>query len=163
MYAIWSGAHTRSISVTMPGRRPSSFSIPRISPTPMDLDVRELLTDTIKRYLDRYCEENGFDPVWGDPMVGFADARSPLFRELKTVVHPDHLLPEDILPGATIVVSYYIPYDRELARSNISGNTASTEWAFAYALTTSIIDDLADTVATDVRALDYEAEIPTPE
>ena len=49
----------------------------------MDLDVRELLTDTIKRYLDRYCEENGFDPVWGDPIVGFADARSPLFRELK--------------------------------------------------------------------------------
>ena len=63
----------------------------------MDLDVRELLADTIKRYLDRYCEENGFDPVWGDPIVGFADAKSPMFRELKTVVHPDHLLPEDIL------------------------------------------------------------------
>ena len=129
----------------------------------MDLDVRELLTDTIKRYLDRYCDENGFDPVWGDPLVGFADARSLLFQELRTVVHPDHLMPEDILPGATIVVSYYIPYDRELAKGNISGNTASTEWAFAYALTTSIIDDLADTVATDVRALDFEAEFPTPE
>ena len=129
----------------------------------MDLDVRELLTDTIKRYVDRYCDENGFDPVWGDPLVGFADARSPLFQELRTVVHPDHLMPEDILPGATIVVSYYIPYDRELAKGNISGNTASTEWAFAYALTTSIIDDLADTVATDVRALDFEAEFPTPE
>ena len=64
----------------------------------MDLDVRELLADTIKRYLDRYCEENGFDPVWGDPIVGFADAKSPMFRELKTVVHPDHLLPRTSCP-----------------------------------------------------------------
>ena len=146
------------------GLRPAVTFITGSSFVPgMDLDVRELLTDTIKRYLDRYCDENGFDPVWGDPLVGFADARSSLFQELRTVVHPDHLMPEDILPGATIVVSYYIPYDRELAKGNISGNTASTEWAFAYALTTSIIDDLADTVATDVRALDFEAEFPTPE
>ena len=126
----------------------------------MEFDVREMLQDTIQRFLDSYCRDNELDSVWGRPLVGFADAKSPLFANLKNLVHPEHYMPEDILPGATVVVSYYLPFNQDLARSNISGDLASPEWAFAYALTNSIADELADTVATDVRALDFEAEAP---
>ena len=91
----------------------------------MDFDVREMLVETIERYLDRFCRDNELDPVWGEPIVGFGDARSPRFQELRTVVHPEHYLPEDILPGATTVVSYYLPFTKDVARSNISGDLAS--------------------------------------
>lgn len=126
----------------------------------MDFDVREMLVETIKRYLDRFCRDNELDPVWGEPIVGFGDARSPRFAELRTLVHPDHYLPEDILPGATTVVSYYLPFTKDVARGNISGDLASPEFAYTVALTNSIAMELADEVATDIRAYDYEAEIP---
>ena len=123
----------------------------------MDFDVREMLVETIKRYLDRFCRDNELDPVWGEPIVGFGDARSPRFAELRTVVHPEHYLPEDILPGATTVVSYYLPFTKDVARGNISGDLASPEFAYTVALTNSIAMELADEVATDIRAYDYEA------
>ena len=126
----------------------------------MDFDVREMLVETIERYLDRFCRDNELDPVWGEPIVGFGDARSPRFQELRTVVHPEHYLPEDILPGATTVVSYYLPFTKDVARSNISGDLASPEFAYTVALTNSIAMELADEVATDIRAYDYEAEVP---
>ena len=126
----------------------------------MDFDVREMLVETIKRYLDRFCRDNELDPVWGEPIVGFGDARSPRFAELRTVVHPEHYLPEDILPGATTVVSYYLPFTKDVARGNIPGDLASPEFAYTVALTNSIAMELADEVATDIRAYDYEAEIP---
>lgn len=142
------------------GLRPPYFYTPRCSPSPMEFDVREMLEDTIRRYIERFCRENDLESVWGDPIVGFGDARSPLFSELKTLVHPEHYMPDDILPGATIVVSFYLPFDKDIARSNISGEVASPEFAYATALTNSIAEDLTDTVATDVRAYDYEAELP---
>ena len=126
----------------------------------MDFDVREMLVETIERYLDRFCRDNELDPVWGEPIVGFGDARSPRFQELRTVVHPEHYLPEDILPGATTVVSYYLPFTKDVARSNISGDLASPEFAYPVALTNSIAMELADEVATAIRAYDYEAEVP---
>lgn len=126
----------------------------------MDLDVREMLADTIRRFLDRYCRENEIESVWGDPIVGFGDARSPMFDELKTIVHPDHYTPEEVLPGARTVVSYYIPFSKDVAHSAISGGSVSPEFAYACVLTNNIIGELADAVETDIRALDYEAKMP---
>ena len=34
------------------------------------------------------------------PLVGFALASDPLFHKLQEVANPDHLLPEEMLPGA---------------------------------------------------------------
>lgn len=126
----------------------------------MDLDVRAMLTDTIRRFLEKYCRENEIESVWGDPIVGFGDARSPMFEELKQIVHPDHYTPEEVLPGARTVVSYYIPFSREVAKSAISSGTVSPEFAYACVLTNDIIGGLADAVETDLRAMDAEAVMP---
>jgi len=50
------------------------------------------------------------------PLVGFAAADDPLFRENKRVVSPAHALPEDLLPGARTVVAFFIPLPRAAAR-----------------------------------------------
>ncbi|HBL18925.1 MAG TPA: (Fe-S)-binding protein [Elusimicrobia bacterium] len=77
------------------------------------------------------------------PLVGFAAADDPLFRENKRVVSPAHALPEDLLPGARTVVAFFIPLPRAVVRSNVPGKAASREWALAYIETNALIRDAA--------------------
>ena len=70
--------------------------------------------------------------MWGEPLTGFADAADPAFADLRRIVRTDHQLPCDVLPGAQTVLSYYVPIQPEISKTNIGGKTASAEWAAAY-------------------------------
>ena len=54
------------------------------------------------------------------PLLGVAAARDPLFAGLKKpeVVGPFTLLPEEWLPGAQTVVSFFLPYTQEVKHAN---------------------------------------------
>lgn len=59
--------------------------------------------------------------LYDEPLVGFAAADDPLFTvefKKKGVVHPDYLAPEEWLPGARTVVSYFLPFTQEVRESN---------------------------------------------
>jgi epoxyqueuosine reductase QueG len=74
------------------------------------------------------------------PLVGFADARNPLFDHLKTLIAPDHLLPTDLLPEAETVVSFFLPFTKELVRQNQDGPVTAPAWATAKQETDEVID-----------------------
>ena len=126
----------------------------------MKSEVRKAVAETISRYLTEYCETNGTEPLWGEPLVGFADAHDPRFAQLKELVQDSHYLPEDILPGATVVVSYFLPFNKDIAHSNISGELASPEWAFAYMATNNASIGLGEAVCETVRGFGFDAESP---
>jgi len=64
------------------------------------------------------------------PLMGVADARDPLFERFKDpeVIGPGHLMPEDILPGAESVVSFFFPLSRPIQESNAGGRETSALW-----------------------------------
>lgn len=74
------------------------------------------------------------------PLAGFADARDPLFAHLKTLIDPDHLLPADLLPGAKTVVSFFLPFTRDLVRQNQESPVTAPAWAIAKQETDGVID-----------------------
>ena len=77
----------------------------------MDAEIfRDDIRRTISASMDSFRSENGIDDIWDGPLVGLADARSPLFPQLRVIAYADHLVPSDILPGARTVVSYFIPF-----------------------------------------------------
>ena len=76
---------------------------------------------------------------WKTPLVGFADAVDPRFGKLKTAVRPSHGLPEALLPGASTVIAYFLPFDPAIPRSNHRGDYASETWAVAYIETNRLI------------------------
>ena len=59
-------------------------------------------------------------PIYDAPIFGFGDAHDPLFHTWKKpqVMHPDVLLPEDWLPGARTVISYFFPFTDQVRRAN---------------------------------------------
>ena len=123
-------------------------------------DVRAVLKEEISRYVGQYCLDGGIESIWGEPLVGFADAHDPGFDMLKILVQDSHHLPGDILPGATIVVSYYLPFKESLARENIEGESPSDSWGRAYMETNLLSVGLGEHLASVVRSMGFPAESP---
>ena len=80
--------------------------------------MREMVTSFIRNFVRGA-------PYLRKPLVGFADCASPMIPELKIVVLPGHEMPEDILPDPKIIISYFLPFKREVDLSSVSGRYAS--------------------------------------
>ncbi len=80
--------------------------------------------------------------IWRESLTGFAQIDERPFGKLKSWVTPDHLMPDDILPGAESVISFFIPFTQEVTCSNNEGIRASHEWGEAYIRTRDLIQEI---------------------
>lgn len=116
--------------------------------------LAELITATIKRDV----AEAGTITSYREPLVGFAAADDPRFADLRRVAEPTHMVPQDLLPGSRSVVSFFLPFDRQVVAANARHTEqVAREWAVAYVETNALIGritgHLIDLLARrDVRA-----------
>jgi epoxyqueuosine reductase len=74
------------------------------------------------------------------PLVGFADAADPRFRQLRQLAEPQHLLPTDLLPGARSVIAFFLPFAPEVVEANRTHRREiAPAWALAYVETNELI------------------------
>ena len=95
-----------------------------------------------------------------EPLVGFADVSSPKIRGLKESVAKDHLLPEDVLPEATIILSYFLPFTREAGDCNKEGDFPSQRWADLYNATNALIAEINDALVSRLQEAGIAAAVP---
>jgi epoxyqueuosine reductase len=75
-----------------------------------------------------------------EPLVGFAAADDPHFAELRRIAEPLHRMPEDLLPGARSVISFFLPFARWVVEANSQyKEKVAREWAVAYVETNALI------------------------
>ena len=124
--------------------------------------MRGKIQDFIKKIVKNYRTENRTITDWDEPLVAFADANDPVFFELKTVVSESHNLPTDLLKDAETVISYFIPFKREIVLSNVDGRNCSKEWAIAYIETNELILDLNLCLSEELEKSDFESFVLPP-
>ena len=88
----------------------------------------------IQRIIEEKFAELGRPDLIRTPIVAFADAHDAKFEALKTVVGPWHQLPTDFLPEAQTVISYFIPFTKEVALAPKNEPDGSPVWSEAYIL-----------------------------
>ena len=69
--------------------------------------------------------------IYDTPIFGFGDAHDTLFKTWKQpeVIHPDVMLPEDWLPEAKTVISYFFPFTEQIRLANAENmGCTSDEW-----------------------------------
>ncbi len=76
---------------------------------------------------------------WFEPLTAFAAAGDPLFARLKDLASPTHCLPADFLEEAETVITYFLPFHREVVESNIKGRYSSKTWGLSYIETNKAI------------------------
>ncbi len=105
----------------------------------MDID-REDLAALITATVHHQVTGAGTVTEYREPLVGFASAGDPRFLELRHVVHPTHMLPQDLLPGARSVVSFFVPFAPWVLETNTQDREqVAREWAVAYVETNALI------------------------
>lgn len=107
--------------------------------------MKQQIIDFIENYIKEYQSRESIATEYGQPLIGFADAFHPYIQNLTELISPTHVLPQDVLPDARIIVAYYIPFTKKLAKTNrIEGIMASPEWARGYEETNALFAELND-------------------
>jgi epoxyqueuosine reductase QueG len=124
------------------------------------LSWKQKLTGEIASYVKKYQEREDVHTEWGEPLVGFADACSPYIQKLPEIVSKTHALPQDVMEDASIVLVYYVPFTRELARTNRTGtHLSSPEWARAYEETNAMFGQMNSHLIEIIEDGGYKAAI----
>ncbi|MFQ6089690.1 MAG: epoxyqueuosine reductase [Candidatus Methanofastidiosia archaeon] len=95
-------------------------------------------------------------------MIDFADARDPIFNRLKAIISKDHALPTDLLKDAETVISYFLPFEKEIPLSNVGGDNSSRKWALAYVETNKLIVDLNKALSEMLKEFNFSSFILPP-
>lgn len=117
----------------------------------------ERILDLIKNTLKKTEETLGGKPLWREPILGALSASDNRLPLLKTWVSQNHLLPEDILPGARSVICFFLPFTKETAVSNLSKGPASREWAEAYIRTNRVITEIGEGLSDLLKEAGFRA------
>lgn len=98
------------------------------------------LAEFIIAAIRRQVAQAGTLTEYREPLIAFAAAGDPRFPELRRVAEPSHLLPHDLLPEARAVVSFFLPFARQVVRANARHKEkVAREWAVAYVETNALI------------------------
>ena len=121
--------------------------------------MKTKLENIIKEFVTTYPKNYNTKSRWGDPLITYADADNKEFYTLKKVVSPTHALPKDFLPEAKTVVTYFIPFNDSIIKSNINEKHCSEEWGIAYIETNKLIFDLNTFVMNELEKIGYKSNV----
>ena len=124
--------------------------------------MNELVSKKIDDFVNNYSINNHVAAIWQTSLVGVASANDEIFKQLKKVVSPTHAGPKDLLPTAQSVLVYFLPFIKEIPKSNRGGEMASVEWASAYVETNEMIMALNNFLNDLLQEQGYDSKVLPP-
>ncbi len=98
------------------------------------------------------------------PVFAVGDAADRLFEQLKQsqVVHPEVMLPQDWLPGARRVLSYFLPFSQAVKASNcLDFRFPSDEWLHGRIEGQMFLDYLGGQIREQLTKNGFTAVVPS--
>jgi epoxyqueuosine reductase QueG len=115
------------------------------------------IIETIKSSVIEYDKNNKVNKLWKDPIIEIISAGDINLQSLKQIVCSEHFMPHDILPDAKSIISYFLPFQEHIEKSNIKGTMASTEWAVANIKTDNLIRIINENIELLMRKNGHKA------
>ena len=81
---------------------------------------------------------------------------------MKNIIDKTHKIPTDFLSDAKTVISYFIPFKKDVVLSNVNGKHCSKEWAIAYVETNRLIVDLNKFLSKRLKKHGFNSVILPP-
>lgn len=91
------------------------------------------------------------------PLVAFSDAHDKRYEDLKAIVGDWVKLPTDFLPSAQTVISYFVPFTRELAAAPRQSESVSTKWGEAYLVVNDFFAGANERICSYLQEQGFEA------
>jgi len=119
--------------------------------------LEKYVSELIRGFVGGYRPGPGSATSWREPLAAFASADDPMFIRLMHIVSEEHIMPGDVVEGSKTVISYFIPFTKQLAHTNSSGMSCSREWAAAYVETNRMMADLNVFLACKLKEAGHAA------
>lgn len=91
------------------------------------------------------------------PIFAYSDAADPRYHELKTLIGPWHLDPAELMPDARSVISYFVPFTKEVARAPRAAAHGAPVWGEAYLVINDGFDRIGESVGGYLAAEGFAA------
>ena len=121
--------------------------------------MKEKIENNIFEYVNIFEKKEDIQSSWRKPLIAYADANDPLFKKLKDVVSESHSLPKDLLNNAKTVISFFLPFDKSINKSNIVGRLSSRKWAIAYIETNQLIYEINKQIKKYLKKEGYQSTV----
>lgn len=108
---------------------------------------------TIKRELNALNRPD----LYRKPLVAYSSAADVRYSRLKMIIGEWHLTPEELLAGAQSVISYFVPFTKEVVLSPKESEAEAFLWGEAYAVINDYFAHINDAVCGYLRKNGYLA------
>lgn len=95
--------------------------------------------------------------LFRSPLISFASAHDPEFMQLKTKIGTWHLHPTELLPTANTVISYFVPFTKDVAVAPKSTTQGSALWGESYVVINEWFAHINECVCNYLIGAGYEA------
>lgn len=95
-----------------------------------EINIKKRIKENVEKAVKDYENEPGVETTFQTPIIGYVDAKHPLFHlfmEEGRTLHPKGVY----RPGNSVIV-YFLPYGTEIAESNRGGKDPSPQWTAAF-------------------------------
>ncbi|MDY6821918.1 MAG: epoxyqueuosine reductase [Deferribacterota bacterium] len=120
---------------------------------------RKEVDQKIKEFIRDFSSINGGVTIWRKPLIGYAKALDSLFYSLKKAVSPSHFLPRDLLEDGQTVIAYFLPFKKNVVKTNLESSYSSRQWARAYVETNELIFKLNVYIKNELSRFGYNTYI----
>lgn len=110
------------------------------------VNIKELIEESIKGMVI-----DSQNTKYSGPIIAFADALDPEFEKIRDITHENHMLPREWMPSGKTIVSYFIPFAKELMEINRKHKYVAREWAVAYIETNNLIKEINSSIAEKLK------------
>lgn len=101
-------------------------------------DIKHHMEQALSRFIENDARNglpahNNMKIFDAPPLIGYAEAGDAFFEvfQKEGVVSPAFMMPEQWLPGAKTVISFFLPFTREIRETNKCAGLPSEEWVSA--------------------------------
>lgn len=102
------------------------------------------LASTVEAFISQSVAGSKERAYFRKPLVGFSSADDPLYGHIIKTVGPHHWRPQQFLPKVKTVISFFIPFQKELVRLNKGTGPVSDSWGLAYLAANALINSIND-------------------
>ncbi len=118
------------------------------------------LKNKIESIIKEAAANPGTETRYREPLVGYASASDPIFDEMKRIIGPYHLHPKEIFSEVKTVVSFFLPFEKELVKLNWKSPDPVKEWIQAKGETDRLITKINETLKAELAKEGISTVVP---
>ena len=115
------------------------------------------LESKIKEIISNSVMELERSDLFRTPLVAFSSAYDKRYHELKTLIGNWHMNPTELLPEAKSVISYFVPFTKEVVTAPRKSKQETPLWGESYAVVNPYFEQINQKICDYLEAEGYYA------